>query len=201
VDPPLLEWATASCPIPGEEESGDLPLVHPYPNGALVAAVDGLGHGAEAARAARLAVAILSANATEPVISLCLRCHERLKRTRGAVFSLASFDARLGRMSWVGVGNVEGVLLRADPAARRETVLLHPGVIGYQLPHLGASDVAVSPGDTLVFATDGIDSSFTDCLTVDDSPRNLADNIRTRYTKGTDDALVLVARYLGGPER
>lgn len=197
---PLLDWAAASSPIGSESECGDVPLVRLFPGGALVAAVDGLGHGAEAARAARLAAAVLSAHATQPPVPLCRYCHERLKRTRGVVLSLASFDARHGRMTWLGVGNVEGALLRADRSARpaRETIMLYPGVVGYQMLRLAAFDLPIHAGDTLVFATDGIQSSFTECLTADASPQALAQHIRTCYCKGTDDSLVLVARYLGG---
>jgi len=55
----------------------------------------------------------------------------------------------------------------------------------------------VAPGDTLVLATDGIQSGFADELAVDASPQQLADQILARSGKSTDDALVLVARYVG----
>jgi hypothetical protein len=55
-------------------------------------------------------------------------------------------------------------------------------------------------GDTLIFATDGIREGFTEGLALSDPPQQLADRILARYTKGTDDALVLVARHAGwGP--
>ena len=50
-----LEWATAGSARGGESVSGDLAVVSMLPDGALVAALDGLGHGAEAARAAATA--------------------------------------------------------------------------------------------------------------------------------------------------
>lgn len=196
---PLLEWAVAMRTMPGQEESGDLHVVQPFPGGALVGVVDGLGHGKEAAIAARLAVALLKDHAQQTLISLCLRCHEELRRTRGVVLSLASFDARQWMMSWIGVGNVEAVLFRADREARpaRESILLRAGVVGYQLPPLRAVDVPVTPGDTLVFATDGIRSDFLALAPLDARPQHFADRICTHYNKATDDALVLVARYLG----
>ena len=45
---PMIEWGVAAAPLAGETESGDLHLVKPVGRGMLVAAVDGLGHGAEA---------------------------------------------------------------------------------------------------------------------------------------------------------
>src|SRR5437870_3753009 len=51
--PPVIDWGVATLAHAGEKESGDLHLVKQVGRGVLVAAVDGLGHGAEAAAAAR----------------------------------------------------------------------------------------------------------------------------------------------------
>jgi phosphoserine phosphatase RsbX len=194
---PLLEWGFASVALRGETMSGDLHLVQPFADGGgvLVGAVDGLGHGEEAAAAARRAVETLQTFAHESVIALIRRCHEALHRTRGVVMSLASFQRRDDTMTWLGVGNVEGMLLRADPAAARETILLRGGVVGYELPQLRGTVVPITPGDTLLFATDGIRAGFDVGLNPADPPQRLADQILARCTTGTDDALVLVARY------
>ncbi len=198
----LIEWGVATAALPGQAGSGDECLVKSFPNGVLVAAIDGLGHGEEAAAAARIAASRLDAYAHESVIVLVKRCHTSLLRTRGAVMSVASFNARDETMTWLGVGNVEGVLLGADAGGRprREVLLLRGGVVGGQLPPLHASLVPVMRGDTLIFATDGVRSGFPDDLVLADPPQQMADRILARHGKGTDDALVLVARYLGpGP--
>jgi hypothetical protein len=160
----LIEWASAGMALGGNDnESGDLHLIARFPNGALAAVMDGLGHGPEAAFAARQAARILEAGAGEPVIALVQRCHDGLRRTRGVVMSLASFTARDSSMVWIGVGNVETVLLRGDPSAsrRREAISGRGGVVGYQLPPLRATALPVSRGDTLIMATDGIRTAFT----------------------------------------
>jgi hypothetical protein len=165
----------------------------------LVAALDGLGHGGDAAAAAKTAGAILTAHPEEPVISLLLRCHEALRTTRGVVMSMASFDASHGLMTWLGVGNVQAMLLRrgSKPAWSEESLLLRGGVVGAQLPpSLRAEVLCVSPGDTLVFATDGISTDFRRELVWSFPPQNAAERILARHGKTTDDALVLVARYL-----
>ncbi|HEV8269237.1 MAG TPA: SpoIIE family protein phosphatase [Thermoanaerobaculia bacterium] len=194
----LLEWSVASAALPGEARSGDGHYVRNFLGGALVAAVDGIGHGDEAAVAAKLAVSILDAHPQDHVISLFRRCHEGLLKTRGVVMSVASFSGSL--MTWMGVGNLEGILLRAQPGVvpAQETLLLRGGVVGYQLPNLQAAVVPVSRGDTLVFATDGVRSGFADGLHASDPPSQIASQILARFKKGTDDALVLVARYVGG---
>jgi phosphoserine phosphatase RsbX len=108
-------------------------------------------------------------------------------------------NARENTLTWLGVGNVEGRLLRADANARRprEEVLLRGGVVGYRLPALQASVIPVAAGDVLILATDGIRAGFADGLKLDEPTRILADKILNRHFKGNDDALVLVARYLG----
>src|SRR6267378_4198238 len=116
--PALIEWGVASLALPGEAQSGDLHFVKQVRTGALVAVVDGLGHGAEAATAARAAVAALERHATESPVPLVERCHRALQGTRGVVMSVAVFDRSDRSMTWLGVGNVEGLLLYGDGAAR-----------------------------------------------------------------------------------
>lgn len=194
----VIEWGVASLTMPGETRSGDRHLVQPYPNGVLVAAVDGLGHGEQAAVAADLAVTTLSKHAHESVIALCHRCHDGLRNTRGVVMSLASFHELEGTLSWIGIGNVEGLVLSGEgsPHSRLEHLFLRSGVVGGQLPSLSASFMPVMQGDTLIFVTDGIRSGFAKGLSTSDPPQLMANRILAEYSKGSDDALVLVARYL-----
>jgi phosphoserine phosphatase RsbX len=194
----LVEWGSAGAALI-DGESGDVHVVAEVPQRVLVGLVDGLGHGPEAAEAAREAARVLESLAGEAVAALFERCHEALRRTRGAVMTLASFDARSSSMTWIGVGNVEAILLRADRAAARprESLTLRGGVVGYQLPPLREMALPVSPGDTLVLATDGIRSAFVGGLTATGNPQQMAEKIFAQHARGSDDALVLVARWLG----
>jgi serine phosphatase RsbU (regulator of sigma subunit) len=197
----LIAWGMAVQAFDGQVESGDQCLVELFPDGALVAVVDGLGHGPRAAAVAKTAVAALEGYAHESVTSLLKRCHKGLRGSRGVVMSLASFNARGGTMTWLGVGNVEGLLLRANGAAdlTHERLLLRGGVVGYRLPTLRPVAMPVMQDDTLIFATDGIRSGFAEELTLGDTPQQAADRILAQHARGTDDALVLVARYVGDP--
>ncbi len=185
--------------LSNQEESGDRHLVKVVPDGVLVGVVDGLGHGEGAAVAAKAAISYLDWHGGGSLLSLFQHCHLHLRNTRGVVMSLAFFDARQKTMTWLGVGNVEGLLLRADATMKpaRETILLRGGVVGFQLPQLYASVMPVFEGDTLIFATDGIASTFADQVIVLDSPQKIANRIGVQFRKDTDDALVLVARYTG----
>lgn len=195
----LLEWAVATRTLPGETLSGDLSLVKPVPSGELVAVVDGLGHGAEAAAAARAAVDAIGRHAQESPIALFERCHRALQGTRGVVMSVAMFGRAERTMTWLGVGNVEGLLVPADGSGRaRGSLVTRGGIVGSELPRLHAHTLPVVPGDLLVLATDGIRDGFADAVAVDATPQHIADHILATHGKGTDDALVLVARYRGG---
>lgn len=185
--------------LPGQIESGDRHVVAPFEAGVLVAAIDGLGHGREAASAAQLAGGVLEHSPSESAIALVRRCHEHLQRTRGVVMSLASFSVRDQTMAWLGVGNVEGRLVRAAREATPPTefLLLRKGVVGGQLPPLLATLLSVEPGDTLVFATDGVAMPSIPELLPDEPPQACAERILAEQKKTTDDALVLVARWVG----
>lgn len=193
---PPIAWAAAGRALPGQSESGDAFAVVAAGERTLLGVIDGLGHGPEAAAAARRAVATLEGYAGEPLEALVASCHRALLRTRGVVLTLASIHAAERTLTWLGVGNVEGVLLRAGGRGR-ETVLLRAGVAGYQLPPLRAAVLPLAPGDLLVLATDGIAVDFMGALRGDGPPQQIADRILGRHARATDDALVLVARFLG----
>lgn len=196
-----IEWAVAGRAFPGERESGDNHVVAPFAEGVLIAVIDGLGHGPEAAEAAGIAAATLRLEPHDTVPNLMQRCHAALRKTRGAVLTIASIDAATSVMSWLAVGNVEGVLYRAVRPGRpeRESILHRGGVVGYQMPSLRATMLSIARGDTLIFMTDGISSDFSPESPLDGHPQRIADAILNRYGKQSDDALVLVARYLGCP--
>src|SRR5689334_23199062 len=84
-----VEWGLATKSRHGEAMSGDLAVVSLLPEGALVAGIDGLGHGSEAARAARKAAEVVCEGRSRDLVMLVQRCHAALRGTRGAAISLA----------------------------------------------------------------------------------------------------------------
>lgn len=196
---PIIEWGWAGSAL--EQVSGDMHAVVERDDGALVALLDGLGHGPDAFEAVRAAVPVIEAHAGASVVALVQRCHDALRKTRGAVMSAAWFDARDSSMTWTGVGNVDSVLIRAIKhfPSRDEAIATRGGVVGYRLPALHAERFPVSRGDLLVMATDGIRSTFNSGIVTQFSVQEIAESILARYAKGTDDAHVVVARYVGVP--
>ncbi|MBO0912409.1 MAG: SpoIIE family protein phosphatase [Acidobacteria bacterium] len=194
----LIDWSTAQEVLPGESACGDRYVVKDLPEGALLAVVDGIGHGEEAARSAELAADVFAGSEARSLLSLVSRCQLRLQGTRGAVVSMAWFSPADDTMSWLGVGNVAGVLLRKEGngRARQESLLLRAGTLGASLPPVSATVVPISYGDTLIFATDGIRTGFADGLKASGSPQEIAREIIRNHWRKHDDALVLVARYV-----
>lgn len=195
------QYAVASRTRAGERQSGDAALVCASGEGVLVAVVDGLGHGDEAAVAAGVAIRTLREQAGQPVDLLFQRCHETLQATRGAAMALATLDAAQATVSWSGVGNVEGILVRAGGrgAHHKQYLTNRGGVVGYRLPMVRASVLEIRPGDLLIFATDGIDESFATGEIPRGPPGRVARAILDRHGKASDDALVLVLRWQGRP--
>ena len=194
-----IEWGIATRCRLGEAMSGDLAVVSLLPEGALVAGIDGLGHGSEAARAARRAAAIMHESPSQDLVLLVQRCHAALRGTRGAAISLAFVSASESRMTWLGVGNVEGRVLSGDPAATqpKSSLALGRGVPGHELPTVQAAAITMRPGDVLLLATDGVDPGFADSLELSGSSQTISERILSDHWRPSDDALVIVVRYLG----
>lgn len=193
------DYAVAGRAFPGQRRSGDGALVLAADGGVLIAVVDGLGHGEAAAQAADSALRVIREHAGEALPLLVERCHRRLLATRGVALVLAAVDAGRSTLSWLGVGNVEAVLIgvRHGDGAARYWLTNRGGVVGYRLPPVALRQVAILPGDLLLIATDGIDQGFVPARPPVGSAADLARRILDEHGRGNDDALILVMRWLG----
>ena len=61
------------------------------------------------------------------------------------------------------------------------------------------STLSLAPGDLLVMVTDGIDPGFAAALDGGGAAQAIAERVFAAHSKGTDDALVVVVRYLPIP--
>ena len=191
----FMKWSVAHRPLNDAAESGDLCVVRPFPDGIVIAVLDGAGHGNEASAAVAAAAKVFEEHAAERPISLLRMCHDALRNTRGAALSVASIRPSEGFMTWAGVGNVEGILFRGDPSfrPRSEALVNRAGVVGRRLPALSGTVLPIEAGDTVVFTTDGVTHGFTKLISPGAPPKRTADLILARHGKKSDDALVVVA--------
>ncbi len=194
-----LEWAVASEALAGEQFLGDAYLVQEDGDRLVAAVIDGLGHGQEAATAARRTLRALKESTGRGLglEAMVAHCHEEVRATRGVVMTLVGLEG--STLSWVGVGNVEAAVIRGDRQAPRpvESMLLSGGVVGYKLPPLRCRTTEIGPGDLLVLATDGIRADFASRVVRHDPPHLIAGRMLRTLRLPGDDALVLVARHTG----
>ena len=194
-----IEWGSSTRFRAGSATGGDLGVVATVPSGTLVAAIDGAGHGPEAARAAATAAEVIRSFAGADLRLLLQDCDEALRPTRGAALSIALLSFASEQLTWVGIGNVEGRLVRRPPKQHRTHVSLPltGGVLGRGLPRITSTTLDLARGDVLILATDGISTSFADRLVPIGRTDEIAEQIAADHGMPADDKLVLVVRYLG----
>ena len=206
IHPQLMEFGIATRGLGGAAVSGDLHWVRQDADRVLVAVIDGLGHGSEAAAAATAAASaltVLSNSVSRSVSRIVADCHAALLGTRGAVMALAVLDARSEVMSWLAVGNIEGMLMRqaADGTLLRHSLRVHAGIVGYRLPRLHPTTIPLQADDLVALATDGIRDGFEQELRFDLPPQGVASHILANCATEEDDALIFVGRWIGSHGR
>jgi serine/threonine protein phosphatase PrpC len=195
----MIEFGVAARPATGETLSGDDFIVELSDEATLVAVIDGLGHGPEAADATSRAVEYLREHAAQSLVTLVEGCHRALRKTRGVVLAVARLEEAGRALSWVGVGNIEARVFRSGRDwGQSDTLLMRGGVVGYQIPALRPRSLGLQRGDLLVMATDGIQSGYPSALKPTQTVQASADCILADYGNDSDDALVLVSRLNGG---
>ena len=190
--PTFLLTGAATRPHPGEAVNGDRVCLEHHGSIHRIVVIDGLGHGPHAAAAAARAVETLAAIPDADVPSSIRACHEALKGTRGAALSVIRIDLDAGRMTFAGLGNVEGVLV--SPAAKH---LLIPqrGIAGAVAPPIRETEENLPDWFIVMLCTDGIRSGARRNFRFGSivSAEALANELLTAWGRDTDDAAVVVA--------
>lgn len=192
-----VTWATAARTLPGQQRSGDISVTQDFDGGIVLAVIDGLGHGDVAAEAAAAAAVEVRRLAGSPLAEIFAACDASMQRARGVVMSVATVHVHARTLTWAGLGNVEGVILHADSARPREGLLSIGGVLGSGRPRVREKTLPLTPGDLLLFATDGVRTGFARSVDVRAPVAAIAQGILARGQRDDDDALVLVARWEG----
>ncbi|HTZ52505.1 MAG TPA: SpoIIE family protein phosphatase [Spirochaetia bacterium] len=196
----IVDYGMAMSARDGEIVTGDRCVVRAHPGGVILAVIDGLGHGGDAAAAADIAAQVVQTHPGLDIVDIVNACHARLRSSRGVVMTLVSITPGARILTAVGVGNVQGMIVRRNDSAdrpARDFILLRGGVVGHLLPPLRPSVMQVTPGDLFVLATDGVSIEFMTEARFAQPPEGIAERILGRHAVHTDDALVLVARYIG----
>ena len=195
-DHPLrsVDAGVTSVPKPGEEACGDSWAVDFRPGQGTLTVVDGLGHGPDAAEAARVAVDVFQENARAAPAEIVQRMHDAMRSTRGAAVAVAEINVELGSLRYAGIGNISGVVI-----AGKETrsLVSHPGTVGHQMRKVQEFTYPWSGDSLLVMHSDGVtqrwDLDRYPGLASRD-PALIAGVLYRDFSRGRDDTTVLVAR-------
>jgi negative regulator of sigma-B (phosphoserine phosphatase) len=192
-----LTYGVVSKPLEGEIENGDQWLIKESSNSVLIAIVDGLGHGKDAAFAAKKALTALDNIYTSDATLLDLMnyCHAELQGSRGVVMTLIKIQENY-EVTWLGVGNIIGFhWTNRNSTLKKEELFPQSGVVGYQMPSLKTGYFKAGPQATLILATDGLNYDFTNEIPTNRSSQQIADELFKKYHNIHDDATILVIRW------
>ena len=184
----IVTAAHICLPMPGEIQNGDAVLVRQSESGdTILAVIDGLGHGPEAAQASRAAVELLAIMPFGTgVHDAMLELHQELRGTRGAAATLCI--VKDFKLEICAVGNV--ALMATNCTI---PLVLSPGVLGHQVSRFRIGACQVTSRARLALLSDGVSHRFRleDYKHLD--PLAACREIMQRFRRKEDDATVLVA--------
>jgi len=150
-----LRHGAISVAMPGEIECGDAWHVVSDANGTAVMVVDGLGHGAFAAEAARACVAVFQSSPGDAPRDILQRANRAMSKTRGGAAAVARFSN--GSLSYGGVGNITGHLVSAE---KSQGLVSHNGTLGLHQRPAQQLEYSVEPGALLIMHSDGVSARW-----------------------------------------
>jgi serine phosphatase RsbU (regulator of sigma subunit) len=193
-----LDAGVVCLPKPGETACGDGWFARGENDRCVVMLVDGLGHGVDAAAAARAATDVLATQPRRDVTDLADSVHGALRSTRGAAAALAVVMPASGKGEFCGVGNINCVV-RSEGKSR--SLVSHNGILGHQVRKFQEFSFPFPGNALLIMHSDGLTAKWS----LDDypgletrQPALIAGVLFRDFGRGSDDASVLVARHLGG---
>jgi len=162
--------------------------------GVTLFVVDGLGHGTEAAVAANAAVSQFEQSRDESPTAIVGAVHRAMRHTRGGAVAVARIDWDSATVTFVGIGNIAGLVVDATGLMRR--MVSHNGIAGHNARRIQAFEYPCSAG-LLIMHSDGIATSWTlDRYPglLNAHPLLIAGVLYRDFAREQDDAAMVVAR-------
>lgn len=183
-----------SVPIRGETVCGDQWTFVAQDGRMLLCVVDGLGHGKPAYEAAHKATQTVQERPDGSPDQVLQWMHGALRSTRGAAGAVAELGFAERKVRYAGIGNIAGFLLTAQSS--RGMVSLN-GTLGAEARRFQTFDYPLAEGAHVVMHSDGLSSRwdpqrYPGLLARD--PSMIAGVLYRDYTRGRDDATVVVVR-------
>ena len=193
--PALLRISAVNLPKPGEEVSGDAWGAVHFADSVVILLADGLGHGAEANRAASEAVRMLRLHPDLPPAAILERVHTALRSTRGAAVAVARVDLTRAKLTFAGVGNISGRIYSGSEP--RHGLASINGTAGHHIGRLQEYSYGWPTDGLLQLHSDGLLSqtgleSYPGLAQRD--PALIAGVLYRDFARGRDDSTVVVAK-------
>jgi anti-sigma regulatory factor (Ser/Thr protein kinase) len=190
----VLTWGAISLPYPGEDVCGDIWAAHADDNRGLFLVADGLGHGLGAADAAREAAGVFQRESGWPPVPVLERCHDALRKTRGAAAAIAEVDLDQSIVRYTGIGNIVSSVTTRNGCHH---MVSHSGILGHSARKFQEFSYPWEKDSILVMQSDGLstrsDLSPYPGLIVHD-PTLIAGVLFRDFRRGRDDATIIVVR-------
>ncbi len=194
----LIRIGGISVPKAGEDVSGDAWSCAREGSRARLLIIDGLGHGMDAAEAARIAVHTFDSDLSLSPSDAMRSIHLALHATRGAVGAIAEIDAESRTVRYTGVGNISAAIVGRE---RERNLISHAGTLGQGFPRFQHFDYPWDDKAALVMHSDGLSRKWD----INDypglisrRPLIIAGVLYRDFRRERDDAAVVVATQAGG---
>jgi anti-sigma regulatory factor (Ser/Thr protein kinase) len=191
--PGKLRVGAICLPKPGESVAGDDWMLASENGRHVLMVVDGLGHGPDAAAAARTAKAVL-AHSTGSPRALLDAVHHGLRSTRGAAAAVALLQPARRTLAYAGIGNITGVIRHAQ---KTRHLISHGGILGHQVSRIHEIDFPFPDDSLLIMHSDGVSAHWD----LEDypglearHPGVIAAVLYRDHARGRDDVTVAVVR-------
>jgi anti-sigma regulatory factor (Ser/Thr protein kinase) len=152
-----LQVAGIAIPHKGERACGDAWACEKNSERTLLALIDGLGHGWEAAEAAQEAANSFRKNQARSPGEILSYMHDALRKTRGAAAGVCEIRPAEGTLTYAGVGNTAAVVLSHKIS---RSLVSHNGTLGMTIPRIQEFRVEWPKDGILIMHSDGVKSRW-----------------------------------------
>ena len=178
----------------GERVCGDDWTLVRRADGLSIMVADGLGHGPDAAEAARAATRVFRERALDGPAAALQMTHDALRSTRGAAAAIADIDDERGVVTYGGVGNIAGSVLAGGT---RRNMISHNGTLGHLVRTVGEFTYPWPDDALMVLHSDGLVTHWTLEAYPGLAGRDaslVAAVLYRDFARGRDDVTVVVAK-------
>lgn len=188
------ELGIVLVPYPGEVECGDSWAFSRKSGAPSLLAIDGSGHGPQAALAARSAVEVFEKTELSDTVRIMESIHRALAPTRGAAIAVVRIEREARIVHFSGIGNISAALV-SEGAVKRMVSM--NGTAGHVAPRVREFAYPYSGDATIILHSDGVSAKWdlaaypgiAACR-----PSIIAGVLSRDFRRTNDDALIAVLR-------